>query len=160
MYSNHCVLYACKELGYSTKVYFNACCKPSPLFNTSRIPSDLPYSFGPGYLADTLQGVVQLLLDLCSDPVDALKRLPKGNGLLLSAKANAESSVVKKIPSPKKLSEYWTQLYSYAALLGCCENFLSANKPSAPCLLCHPFGKYLVFKKYTLGLYKIPQNLL
>ena len=45
------------------------------------------------------------------------------------------------IPTPTKLSEFWKQLYGYSQLLECCENFLSASPPSAPCLLCHPFGE-------------------
>ncbi len=102
------------ELGYSTKVYFNACCKPSPLFDTSKLLSGLPYSLGPGYLAETLQAVVQLLLDLCSDPGAALEHLPEGNGLFVSAKTNEGMSVPKKICSPRKLSEYWSELYKYA----------------------------------------------
>ena len=106
----------------------------------SKIPSGLPYSLGPGYLAETLQSVVQLLLDLCSNPGAALERIPEGNGLLLSANTLAGVSIAKKMCTPRKLSEYWSQLFGYASLLECCENFLSANKPSAPCLLCHPFG--------------------
>lgn len=122
-------------LGYSTKVHFNACCKPGPLFNKKKIMSDLPFSMGPGHLAETMQAVLQLLLNLCSDPVAALERIPEGTGLTLTV----GKVVSKKIASPEKLSDYWQQLYNYASLLECCENFLSATKPSAPCLLCHPF---------------------
>lgn len=127
-------------LGYSTKVYFNACCKPSVLFDATKIPSNLHFSVGPGFLAETMQAVLQHMLDLCIDPVAALERIPEGNGLVLYAKSAGVLSS-KKFPSPEKLSSYWSNLYSYAASLQCCENFLSATKPSAPCLLCHPFGK-------------------
>lgn len=85
-----------------------------------------------------MQSVLQLLLDMCTDPAAALERIPEGNGLTLTAGSN--KGVSKKVWSPGKLSDYWCQLYSYASLLECCENFLSATKPSAPCLLCHPFG--------------------
>lgn len=128
------------DLGYSTKVYFNACCKPSPLFDQSKLLSSLPFSLGPGYLSETMQAVLQLLLDLCSDPVAAMERIPKGNGLALSAKTADGEYKSQRFNSPMKLSEYWTQLYAYASLLECCENFLSATKPSAPCLVCHSFG--------------------
>lgn len=87
-----------------------------------------------------MQAVLQLLLDLCTDPASALDRIPAGSGLLLIATNAAGEIKSQSFPSPIKLSEYWSQLYSYAALLECCENFLSACKPSAPCLLCHPFG--------------------
>ena len=127
-------------LGYSTKVYFNACCKPSPLFDRSKLLSCLPFSLGPGFLAETMQAVLQTLLDMCSDPAAALERIPEGNGLLLSADVGDGVCKSKRFFSPTKLSEYWTVLYKYASLLECCENFLSATKPSAPCLLCHPFG--------------------
>ena len=102
--------------------------------------SDLPFSMGPGHLAETMQAVLQLLLNLCSDPVAALERIPEGTGLTLTV----GKVVSKKIASPEKLSDYWQQLYNYASLLECCENFLSATKPSAPCLLCHPFGRLLM----------------
>lgn len=132
-------------MGYSTKVYFNACCKPSPLFDTAKVLSSLPFSLGPGYLAETMQTVLQLLLDLCIDPAAALKLIPSGNGLDLVAR-NAEGIIkIQKFSSPGKLSEYWNKLYYYASLLQCCENFLSATKPSAPCLLCHPFGMCMSF---------------
>ena len=128
-------------LGYSTKVYFNACCKPSPLFDSTKVLSALPLSIEPGYLADTMHKVLQLLLDLCKDPLSALERLPEGDGPLLTVKTSGGEFVSKKFPVPKKLSDYWTNIYKYASLLECCENFLSASTPSAPCLICHPFGK-------------------
>ena len=53
------------------------------------------------------------------------------------------------IPAPNKLSEFSTQLYSYVAVLQCCENFVSAHPPSAPCLLCHPFGMMLADPVYV-----------
>ena len=86
-----------------------------------------------------MQTVIQLLLDLCIDPPAALERIPEGDGLPLTAGA-AGTVCCKKMVSPGKLSDYWRQLYSYASILQCCDNFLSATKPSAPCLLCHPFG--------------------
>ena len=129
----------CSALGYSTKVYFNACCKPGPLLNKEKVLSSLPFSLGPGHLAETMHTVLQFLVDLCTDPVAALERIPEGNGFTLTA---GTGEVCKKIASPVKLSDYWRQLYHYASLLECCENFLSATKPSAPCLLCHPFGMY------------------
>ena len=131
-------------LGYSTKVYFNACCKPSPLFDACKIVSRLPFSIGPGFLMETMQEVLQLLLDLCIDPATAMDRIPTGSGVLLIVANEGADGEMKSqsFPSPGKLSEYWQQLYSYAALLLCCENFLSACKPSAPCLLCHPFGMW------------------
>lgn len=125
------------DLGYSTKVHFNACCKPSPIFNKAKVLSSLPFSLGPGYLEETMQNVLQLLLDLCADPASALERIPEGNGVTFTV---GTGGVCKKIASPAKLSDYWRQLYNCASVLECCENFLSATKPSAPCLLCHPFG--------------------
>lgn len=85
-----------------------------------------------------MRAVVQLLLDLCVDPAAALQRIPEGDGLILVA--GPAGGVCKKMVSPGKLSDYWRQLYGYALMLQCCDNFLSAAKPSAPCLLCHPFG--------------------
>lgn len=67
-------------LGYSTKVYFNACCKPSPLFDVELLLSSLPVSLGPGHLADSMRNVVQLLVDLCVNPEDALNKLPTAAG--------------------------------------------------------------------------------
>ena len=61
-------------------------------------------------------------------------------GPLLVAKRGDTVLASHTIPVPGKLSEFWTQLYNYVALLQCCENFVSAHPPSAPCLLCHPFG--------------------
>ena len=111
------------------------------MFDKAKLLSSLPFSLGPGYLSETMQAVLQLLLDMCSDPVAAMQRIPEGNGLVLSARTAEGEYKCKRFSSPLKLSDYWTQLYTYASLLECCENFLSANKPSAPCLLCHPFGK-------------------
>lgn len=67
-------------LGYSTKVYFNACCKPSPLLDTSKLLSSLPLSLGPGHLSDSIKNVLQLLLDLCVNPEEGLNRLPTAPG--------------------------------------------------------------------------------
>ena len=131
-------------LGYSTKVYFNACCKPSPLFDQSKVLSSLPFAIGPGYLAETMQSVIQLLLDLCVDSAAALERIPVGNGLALIGRTPEGVIKSQKFSSPGKLSDYWSRLYGYASLLECCENFLSATKPSAPCLLCHPFGMEII----------------
>ena len=128
-------------LGYSTKVYFNACCKPSPLFDNDKLISSLPLCFEAGYLTDSTHKVLQLFLDLSKDPLATLERLPEGEGPLLTVTTSSGQVVTKKCPSPAKLSEYWSNLYRCASLLECCENFLSACIPSAPCLLCHPFGK-------------------
>jgi len=128
-------------LGYSTKVYFNACCKPSPLFDEQKLLSHLPISIGPGHLAETMRAVLQLLLDLCQDPLAALERLPNGSGPPVVAHTADGGITSHGFPPPTKLSDYWSQLYKYASLLQCCENFLSATLPSVPCLLCHPFGK-------------------
>ena len=128
-------------LGYSTKVYFNACCKPSPLFDPQKVLTNLPLSIGPGHLAETMRLVLQFMLDLCFDPVAALERIPSGVGPVLVARTQDGEVASHGFAPPNKLSEYWDQLYSYATLLQCCENFLSAATPSAPCLLCHPFGK-------------------
>ena len=138
-YTTHSLTHT--ALGYSTKVYFNACCKPSPLFDPNKVHSTLPFCIEPGYLGDTMQKVLQLFLDLSNDPPSSLERLPNGDGPVLSVKMSDGQQVMKKIPPPRKLSDYWSQLYKYASLLECCENFLSASIPSAPCLLCHPFGK-------------------
>ena len=73
-------MYTNAALGYSTKVYFNACCKPSPLFDTSKLLSSLPLSLGPGHLSDSLKNVLQLLLDLCVNPEEALNKLPTAPG--------------------------------------------------------------------------------
>ena len=85
--------------------------------------------------------MLQLFLDLSNDPLATLERLPEGEGPLLTVTTSSGQVVTKKCPSPAKLSEYWSNLYKCASLLECCENFLSACSPSAPCLLCHPFGK-------------------
>ena len=128
-------------LGYTTKVYFNACCKPSPLFDQQKIPTHLPLSIGPGHLTETMRTVLQLLLDLCQDPLAALERIPSGPGPALIAH-NADREIKSQgFPPPTKLSDYWSQLYKCASQLECCENFLSATTPSVPCLLCHPFGE-------------------
>lgn len=87
-----------------------------------------------------MQAALQLLLDVCTDPAAVLERIPEGNGLALTVKTADGMTKSKSFPPPSKLSEYWTNLYNYASLFECCENFLSATKPSAPCLLCHPFG--------------------
>ena len=128
-------------LGYSTKVYFNACCKPSPLFDPNKVISSLPFSFEAGYLTEMTQKVLQLFVDLCKDPLSTLQRLPEGDGPVITAKSSTGELLTRKCPAPKKLSDYWVSLYKYAELFECCENFLSASIPSAPCLLCHPFGK-------------------
>ena len=70
-------------LGYSSKVYFNACCKPSPLFDQKKLLSSLPLSLGPSHLSDSMKNVVQLLLDLCTDPEEALNRLPTAAGIYM-----------------------------------------------------------------------------
>lgn len=128
-------------LGYSTKVYFNACCKPSPLFDFTKVCTMLPFSYGPGHIVETMQGVLQILVNLCHDPVAALQKLPKGNGPVIMAHSST-GEVSQGFPPPTKLSEYWLHLYQYATHLNCCENFLSATIPSAPCLLCHPFESF------------------
>ena len=128
-------------LGYTTKVYFNACCTPSPLFDKQKVLSHLPISIGPGHLTETMRTVLQLLLDLCQDPIAALEQIPGGPGpALIAHNADREIQSQGFLP-PTKLSDYWSQLYKYASLLQCCENFLSATIPSVPCLLCHPFGE-------------------
>ena len=131
-------------LGYSTKVYFNACCKPSPLFDPQKVLASLPISLGPSHLQVTMQSVLQLLLDLCYDPVAALEKIPCGMGPVLVAHTKDGEMASHGFPPPAKLSEYWIQLYEYSGLLQCCDNFLSAVTPSAPCLLCHPFGRHRI----------------
>ncbi|KAL5457546.1 hypothetical protein EMCRGX_G034816 [Ephydatia muelleri] len=128
-------------LGYSTKVYFNACCKPSPLFDLTKVCTTLPFSYGPGHIVETMQAVLQIMVNLCHDPITALQKLPKGNGPAIVAHTST-GEVSQGFPPPTKLSEYWLHLYHYATLLNCCENFLSATIPSAPCLLCHPFESF------------------
>ena len=64
------------------------------------------------------------------------------SGPLLVAKDGDTVLASHSIPAPSKLSEFWVQLYSHVATLECCENFVSAHPPSAPCLLCHPFGMW------------------
>ena len=126
-------------LGYSTKVYFNACCKPSALFDKERL-GGVPYSIGPAHIGQTMREVLQLLVDLCVDPGHALSLVQKGPGPVLQAQSNTGDVMVTTFAPPTKLSEYWTQLYTYAKMFQCCENFLSATPPSCPCLICHPFG--------------------
>ena len=128
-------------LGYSTKIYFNACCKPSPLFDVNKVASSLPFSFEAGYFAETTQKVLQLFVDLSKDPLTALQRFPEGDGPVITAKSLTGEVFTRKCQVPKKLSDYWINMYKYAELFECCENFLSASIPSVPCLLCHPFGK-------------------
>ncbi|CAI8050289.1 Polyhomeotic-like protein 2 [Geodia barretti] len=124
-------------LGYSTKVYFNACCRPSPLFDETLLLSSLPISLGPSHLADAMRNIIQLLVDFCVNPEEALNKLP-------TAAAKRGDVIVSShsIPAPGKLSEFWIQLYNHISLLQCCENFVSAHPPSAPCLLCHPFERF------------------
>lgn len=128
-------------VGYSTKVFFNACCKPSPLFDQQKVLSKLPLSVGPSHLAPAMQTVLQLMLDLCLEPEAALSLVPDGSGPLLFVYNGKGEVVSHGFPPPDKLSDYWSQLYSYASVFQCCENFLSATPPSSPCLLCHPFGE-------------------
>ena len=137
------ILYPHTVLGYTTKVYFNACCNPSPLFDDTMVLRCLPLSIGPGYIGDTIQELVQLLLKLCKDPLDAIKLLPdEASGVQVHAVSPITGGVATRhfIP-PTKLSSYWTDVYYYGNLFKCCENFLSATPPSSPCLLCHSFGE-------------------
>lgn len=132
------IFYVIVALGYSTKVYFNACCKPSPLFNSEY--HYIPYSTGPDHIADTMRDVLQVMINLCSDPVQGLNLVPKGPGLVLQAQKTGGETVTSTFTPPNKLSDYWAQIYAYAGVFQCCENFLSPGPPSCPCLLCHPFG--------------------
>ena len=140
-HTHHTTHTSVTALGYSTKVYFNACCKPSPLFDPSKVLSSLPFCLEASFLADNTQKVLQLFLDLSKDPMASLEVLPEGDGPALIVKTSDGQVVTRNFPAPLKLSDYWSNLYKYASLLECCENFLSASIPSAPCLLCHPFGK-------------------
>lgn len=144
----HLPLYT-SALGYSTKVYFNACCKPSPLFDFTKVCTTLPFSYGPGHIVETMQAVLQIMVNLCHDPIIALQKLPKGNGPPIVAHTST-GEVSQGFPPPTKMSEYWLHLYNYATLLNCCENFLSATIPSAPCLLCHPFGRLHPISSYLM----------
>ena len=129
----------CEALGYSTKVYFNACCKPSELFNQDH--RFLPYSIGPGHIATNMKEVLQVLINMCLDPAHGLSLVQKGPGPVLQAQTSSGETLLSTFTPPNKLSDYWTQLYAYAKLFQCCENFLSPGPPSCPCLLCHPFGR-------------------
>ncbi len=84
--------------------------------------------------------MLQLFVDLCKDPLAALQRIPEGDGPIIIAHSPT-GVLTRKCLAPEKLSEYWIRMYQYAEIFECCENFLSASIPSAPCLLCHPFGK-------------------
>lgn len=121
------------------------CCKPSPLFEPDKIISNLPFSIGPGTISETAQSVLQLLVNLCKDPVAALALVPNGSGPCITA--TSSEGVVSSIQFSelKKLSSYWSTLLQFASDLGCCENFLSAMEPSAPCLLCHPYRECVMF---------------
>ena len=130
-------------LGYSTKVYFNACCSPSPLFDKDKVLHNLPLSLGPSHIAPSLRAVLQLLVDLCIDSEYGLSLIPEGTGPTISAKTKTGKTMTKSISAPSKLSQYWMQIYDYSTIFKCCENFLSATIPSAPCLLCHSFGESL-----------------
>ena len=101
----------------------------------------LPYSIGPDHIAKSMRDVLQLLIDLCLDPVQGLRLIHKGPGPMLEAKTDAGEVIATTFTPPSKLSDYWNQLYGYAKLFQCCENFFSPGPPSCPCLLCHPFGK-------------------
>ncbi len=122
------------------------CCVPSPLLDPAKVISDLPFSIGPGTIAEITQSVLQLLVNLCRDPVSALSHISSGNGPTLVAE-NLTSFMQVQVGVPVKLSAYWSMLFQFSADLGCCENFLSASPPSAPCLLCHPYRE-LVFALY------------
>ena len=115
------------------------CCRPSPLFDPDKVISDLPFSLGPGNIAETTQSVLQLLVNLCKDPVAALAHVPSGNGPSIVAKSSETAMSSIQLGVPKKLSSYWSMLFQCVSDLRCCENFLSATPPSAPCLLCHPY---------------------
>ena len=88
-----------------------------------------------------MREVLQLLLNRSSDPCQSLKLIPEGPGLILKAQDPSGEIITQPFTPPTKLSDYWGQLYAYAQIFECCENFLSPGPPSAPCLLCHPFGK-------------------
>ena len=107
----------------------------------NKVASSLPFSFEAGYFAETTQKVLQLFIDLSKDPLTALQRFPEGDGPVITAKSLTSEVFTRKCQVPKKLSDYWINMYKYAELFECCENFLSASIPSVPCLLCHPFGK-------------------
>ncbi len=132
---------------YRTRVYFNACCKPSPLLDPSKVLSKLPFSLGPRYRMDvTLQAVLKQLLDLCSDPVTALDCLPStGSGMLLVTTTATGKLKSKGFCCPSSSSEFWSLLLKYVEALGCCKNFVSSRKPLVPCLLCHPLGTSIYF---------------
>ena len=96
-----------------------------------------------------MQKVLQLLIDFCQDSISALDLIPAGEGETLIASSVDGEIKTKRFTPPVKLSDYWNSLYDLAAKLQCCENFLSASKPSAPCLMCHPFGESHVYYKYN-----------
>lgn len=128
-------------LGYSTKVYFNACCHPSPLFDREKVVHCLPLSLGPSHIALSLRAILQLFVDLCEDKEQALTLIMEGKGPTVTATARTGETLTKSFAAPSKLSQYWLQVYDYSSIFKCCENFLSATTPSAPCLLCHSFGE-------------------
>lgn len=151
-YISNVSVYCLLALGYTTKVYFNACCIPSPLFNKTLVHQLLPLSIGPGYIGDTLQTLVQLLIDFCNEPYNAIKMIAteSNNGPQLKAITPSGETIYRNITSPTKLSSYWSDVYYYSQLFKCCDNFLSAIPPSAPCLLCHSFGMLSVTSNCNL----------
>ena len=91
-----------------------------------------------------MRQILQLLINMCTDPRLGLGLIQKGPGPMLEARTEAGDVIVTTFTPPSKLSDYWNQLYAYAKLFQCCENFLSPGPPSCPCLLCHPFGMSVI----------------
>ena len=52
-----------------------------------KLLSTLPVSLGPAHLAESLKNVIQLLIDLCTNPEEALNRLPTAAGVCVCVRA-------------------------------------------------------------------------
>ena len=129
------------ELGYSTQVYFNACCKPPRSLDFSKVTNLLPYTIEASTLDESTLKFFQVILSISADPHAVFECIPKGLGPSLSLASESSSKLhQRQIYTPVTLSQFWSLIVGFAVeQLLCCENFVSATPPSSPCLVCHPF---------------------
>ena len=128
------------ELGYSTQLYLNACCRPPSCLSPEKIATSMPFCLPPATLSEATQQFFQTMLDLSREPLEVLSRVPEGQGLAVTAHGPNGERAHRLTVSPRTLSQYWSSVMDFAtSVLQCCENFISAAPPSVPCLICHPF---------------------
>lgn len=128
------------DLGYSTQVFFNACCKPPELLDRQKVACNLPFTLQPSTLAESTRQFFLVLISVSNDPKAIFDAIPEGSGPVISVQTLSGQTVQKSILAPVTLSQYWSLLMDFTVeKLTCCENFISASPPSTPCLVCHPF---------------------